>query len=151
VALQHQRHAIDHHVEKAANQQAKNYTDKNKGRQIVGHNLERHVLADHRTQLEDRQIHRHDKATNQSPKHSHDHWFHQGGEVVYGVVHFFFVITGGLIKHFVQRAGFFADSCHLHGHSGEDAGAAHGEVQLSTRRHVHFDLVYGVAENHVAG
>jgi len=46
---------------------------------------------DHRTHLEDRQVHGDNEATNQDAKNGHDQRLEQTREVVYGIVYVFFV------------------------------------------------------------
>ncbi|MCY1362441.1 hypothetical protein D9M69_491580 [compost metagenome] len=100
--------------------------------------------------MEDGEVHGDDQAANQHAEDSHDHRLHQGGEAIDGVVHFRFIEASNLVEHFIQCPGLLADGGHLHGHGGEDAGGAHGEVQLHAGGDVGFNLEDGVFEDHVA-
>lgn len=61
-------------------------------------------FLNHRTQLEDRQIHRNNESTNENAENGHDHGLEQAGKIVYGIVDIFFIEIRNLGGHLVQRA-----------------------------------------------
>jgi type IV pilus assembly protein PilB len=72
--------------------------------------------SDHRSQFEDRQVHRNHQAADQHSENHHDQRFHQAGKRSYCIIDFFFVKIGDLAQHHVERAGFLADRYHLRDH-----------------------------------
>src|SRR5438132_1191220 len=70
-------------------------------------------LRQHGAELEDREIHCHDKTADDDAEEHYHQWFHQGGKIGYGVVYFFVIKISNLDQHRVQCAGGLADVNHL--------------------------------------
>src|SRR5215472_17923048 len=64
--------------------------------------------SDHRTELEDRQVHGDHQAADQYAQHQHDEGLEQARHRVHGVVDLRFVEGGDLPGHLIERARFLA-------------------------------------------
>src|ERR1700722_6617373 len=89
-------------------------------------------LADDGTELEDRQVHGDNQATDQHAQDRHDQRLEQARHAVDRGVDVIFVEAGDFAGHGIEHTGFLADRDHLHHHVGEQAGVLHRALQALT-------------------
>ena len=102
LTLEHQRQAVDDHVQKTADTQAQDAQAprrQEQGQQIV----KSHARSDHLAEFEDGQVHGDHNATDDRAQDHDDEGLHQAGQGFDGFIHLFFVEVSGLAQHGVQR------------------------------------------------
>src|ERR1700677_2389512 len=108
-------------------------------------------LADHRTELEDRQVHGDDHAADEYAQDGHDHGLQEARHAVDGVVDLDLVELRYLPGHGVEGTGFLADSDHLDDHVREQAGVLHHPLQALAGGYFVFHAVDRFLVDDIAG
>src|SRR5690554_1008444 len=149
VPLHHERQAVDDYVKKAADDQAQQRSNQNKGQHMAGHIFNEIHGSDDGAQLENWQVHGNDQTADKDTQNRHDHRLQQGSQVVHLVIYLSFVVIRDLFQHAIQVTGLLTNPGHLYSQSGEYIGGTHGKVELGAGGHVTLDIVDRVVEHDV--
>ena len=114
-------------VEKTSDDHSKNQRERDKRARVLDQTAHVSVLSDDGGEFEDGEVHADDHASDQTANNHHDERLKQARQSVNSVVDFLLVEFGDLEQHFVERAGLFADSDHLHNHIRKQADLTHRE------------------------